>query len=161
MTTNLDRFLLYRTFDELTVGDQQRTRGRTITEADVVNWCALTGDWFYLHIDKVAAEVSMFGQRVVPGIMVFACATGLGVPADSTTIIANYGSDNLRYTKPTFIGDTVYLDIEVVEKEERDAKAGLVSYRWDVMNQNTELVCTSQLQVLTARVRPPYPGVPA
>jgi len=161
VTTNLDRFLLYRTFDELNVGDRQRTRGRTITEADVVNWCALTGDWFYAHIDKVAAEASMFGQRVVPGIMVFACATGLGVPADSTTILANYGTDNLRYAKPTWIGDTVYLDIEVLEKEDRDVKAGLVTYRWDVMNQNTELVCTSQLKVLTARVRAPYPGVPA
>src|SRR2546430_15473413 len=99
----MDRFLLYRTFDELEVGDHQRTRRRTVTETDIVNWCSLTGDWFYPHIDKVAAEESMFGQRVAPGIMVFAIATGLGVPPDSTTIVANSGSDRLRYTKPTWI----------------------------------------------------------
>ena len=52
----MDRFLLYRTFGELEVGQTQRTRGRTITETDIVNWCALTGDWFYPHIDAVAAE---------------------------------------------------------------------------------------------------------
>ncbi|HEX4579643.1 MAG TPA: MaoC/PaaZ C-terminal domain-containing protein [Candidatus Dormibacteraeota bacterium] len=155
----MDRFLLYRTFDELTVGDQQRTRGRTITETDVVNWCALTGDWFYPHTDKVAAERSMFGRRVAPGIMVFALATGLGVPADATTILANYGTDRLRYTKPTWLGDTVYLDIEVLEKSDRDSKTGLVTYRWDVLNQDAETVCVSQLKILTAKERAAYAGI--
>lgn len=152
----MDRFLLFRTFDELLVGDTQKTRGRTITEADIVNWCALTGDWFYPHVDQVAAERSMFGQRVVPGIMVYAVGTGLGVPADSTTILANYGADSLRYTKPTWIGDTINLRIEVLEKEDRDAKTGVVTYRWDIENQNGDTVCASQLKILTAKERRPY-----
>jgi acyl dehydratase len=152
----VDRFLLFRTFDELLVGDTQKTRGRTITEADIVNWCALTGDWFYPHVDQVAAERSMFGQRVVPGIMVYAVGTGLGVPADSTTILANYGADSLRYTKPTWIGDTINLRIEVLEKEDRDAKTGVVTYRWDIENQNGDTVCASQLKILTAKERRPY-----
>lgn len=154
----MDRFLLYRTFDELEVGDSQRTRGRTITETDIVNWCGLTGDWFYPHIDKVAAERSMFGQRVAPGIMIFAMATGLGVPADATTILANYGTDSLRYPKATWIGDTVYLDIELLEKLDRNPASGLVTYRWDVLNQNGETVCASRLKILTARRREPYAG---
>ncbi|GAC1337914.1 MAG: hypothetical protein NVSMB29_02970 [Candidatus Dormibacteria bacterium] len=154
----MDRFLLFRTFDELQVGDRQRTRGRTITEADIVNWCSLTGDWFYPHIDKVAAERSMFGQRVAPGIMVFAMATGLGVPADATTILANYGTDSLRYPKPTWIGDTVYLDIELLEKVDRNPASGLVTYRWDVINQHGETVCASRLKILTAKQREPYAG---
>jgi 2-(1,2-epoxy-1,2-dihydrophenyl)acetyl-CoA isomerase len=152
----MDRFLLYRTFDELCVGDRQRTRGRTLTEADVVNWCALSGDWFYPHSDAVAAETSAFGRRVVPGIMVFALATGLGVPADATTILANYGTDRLRYTRPTWIGDTVALDIEVEEKTPRDDRSGLVTFRWDVVNQNDELVCTSRLKLVIATERFPY-----
>lgn len=154
----MDRFLLYRTFDELQVGDSQRTRGRTITEADIVNWCGLTGDWFYPHIDKVAAERSMFGQRVAPGIMVFAMATGLGVPADATTILANYGTDSLRYPRATWIGDTVYLDIELLEKVDRNPASGLATYRWDVLNQNGETVCASRLKILTAKEREPYAG---
>jgi acyl dehydratase len=152
----VDRFLLFRTFDELEVGDVQTTMGRTITETDIVNWCSLTGDWFYPHIDKVAAERSMFKQRVVPGIMVYAVGTGLGVPADSTTILANYGADDLRYTKPTWIGDTIHLEIEVLEKDDRDAAAGVVTYRWDIANQNGETVCASKLKILTAKQRRPY-----
>jgi len=152
----VDRFLLFRTFDELQVGNTQKTRGRTITEADIVSWCALTGDWFYPHVDQVAAERSMFGQRVVPGIMVYAVGTGLGVPADSTTILANYGADSIRYTKPTWIGDTIHLEIEVLDKEDRDAKTGVVTYRWDIENQNGDTVCASQLKILTAKERRPY-----
>ena len=152
----MDRFLLFRTFDELQVGNTQKTRGRTITEADIVSWCALTGDWFYPHVDQVAAERSMFGQRVVPGIMVYAVGTGLGVPADSTTILANYGADSIRYTKPTWIGDTIHLEIEVLDKEDRDAKTGVVTYRWDIENQNGDTVCASQLKILTAKERRPY-----
>ncbi len=148
--------MLFRTFDELEVGDSQTTMGRTITETDIVNWCSLTGDWFYPHIDKVAAERSMFKQRVVPGILVYAVGTGLGVPADSTTIVANYGADDLRYTKPTWIADTIHLEIEVLEKDDRDTKSGVVTYRWDIVNQNGETVCASKLKILTAKQRRPY-----
>jgi 3-hydroxybutyryl-CoA dehydratase len=154
----MDRFLLFRTFDELELGATQRTRGRTVTETDIVNWCALTGDWFYPHSDEVAAAASMFGRRVAPGIMVFAIATGLGVPADSTTILANYGSDRLRYTKPVFVGDTVHLEIELEDKEARDVARGLATFRWDVMDQRDELVCTSRLKLLMSRHAVDYPG---
>ncbi|MGH9050858.1 MAG: MaoC/PaaZ C-terminal domain-containing protein [Acidimicrobiia bacterium] len=156
MAVGKDRYLLFREFDELDVGETQRTRGRTITETDIVNWCALTGDWFYPHIDKVAAERSMFGQRVAPGIMVYALGTGLGVPADATTILANYGADEVRYTKPTWIGDTIHLVIEVIDKVDRDANTGVVTYRWDIVNQNGETVCASKLKILTAKQRRPY-----
>jgi acyl dehydratase len=153
-----DPYLLYRTFDELTLGDTQRTRGRTVTETDIVNWYQITGDWFYPHTDAVAAERSMFGQRVAPGIMIFALGTGLGVPADATTILANYGSDELRYTKPTWIGDTIHLTIEVLDKADRDERSGLVTYQWDIANQNDAVVCSSKLKILTAKERPPYAG---
>ena len=101
----------------------------------------------------------MFGQRVAPGIMVFALGTGLGVPSDATTILANYGTDRLRYTAPTWINDTIYLDIEVLEKSDKDAKSGLVTYRWDILNQNGVTVCASQLKILTAKERAEYAGI--
>ena len=142
--------------DDIAVGDRHTTRGRTITETDIVMWCSITGDWFYPHIDKVAAERSMFGQRVAPGIMVYAIGTGLGVPADSTTIVANMGADSLRYPRPTWIGDTIHLEIEVVEKEDRDADSGIVTFRWDILNQNGVTVCASRLKILMARQRRPY-----
>lgn len=139
------------TFDALKVGDTQVTRGRTITEADIVGWCALTGDWFVLHSDAVAAAKSPFGQRVAHGMLVWAFSAGLCVPPDSQTILANYGSDKLRYVAPVYIGDTIHMELEVLEKEERDAKSGVVNFRWDVFNQNGRPVCVSQVKVLMAK----------
>jgi acyl dehydratase len=143
--------LLWRYYDELSLGDSQATRGRTVTETDVVNWCAFTGDWFVLHSDKVFAEQSMFGQRIAPGMMVLAISGGLGVPPDSGAILANYGTDRIRYPRPTVIGDTVHLEMEVVAKKDRDERSGIVDFRWDMVNQNGETVAASQLRVLMAR----------
>lgn len=148
----MDTPILHRYFEELDVGELATTRGRTVTETDIVNWCALTGDWFLLHSDKEVAEASMFGQRIAPGMMILAFSGGLGVPPDSRTIMANYGSDRVRYPKATFIGDTVHLEIEVVEKRDRDDSSGIVDLRWDMVNQNGETVCASRLRVLMAKL---------
>jgi 3-hydroxybutyryl-CoA dehydratase len=143
--------LLDRGFNELAVGDRECSRRRTITEADVVTWCSHTWDTFWLHTDAVAAEESAFEERIAPGIMVFAFATGLGVPPASRTIIANYGTDRLRYPRPTYVGDSIRLEIEVLEKTARDDNAGVVTFRWDAVNQNGATVCASRLKVLMAR----------
>ncbi len=133
--------LLARYFEDLAVGDSQVTRGRTLTETDVVQWCMFTGDWFPLHCDKTVAEDSVFGQRIVPGLMVQAIAAGLVVPAETTSLIAEYGMDRLRFPAPTFIGDTIHVELEVIEMSERDT-GGLANIEWRVLNQNDTLVCT-------------------
>jgi 3-hydroxybutyryl-CoA dehydratase len=154
------RPLLACYFDELAVGRRQRTRGRTVTEADIVAWCSHTADWFWLHSDEVAARKSMFGQRIAPGIMVYAFAAGLGVPADSRSILANYGADRIRYPRPVYIGDTICLDAEVLDLDARDPGRGLAVLRWDVLNQDAETVCASVLKVLLARSAPAAEGAP-
>jgi acyl dehydratase len=138
-------------YDDLAVGACQVTRARTICESDIVSWCAHTGDWFPLHSDAVYSETTMFGQRIAPGLMVLAYATGLGVPAESTTILANYGLDQVRFPKATFIGDTIHLRAEVIDKTRRDERSGVVAMRWDAVNQNGDTVCSSILKVLLAR----------
>jgi 3-hydroxybutyryl-CoA dehydratase len=153
-----DRALLACYFDELAVGRRQRTRGRTVTEADIVAWCSHTADWFWLHSDRVAARESAFGRRIAPGIMVYAFAAGLGVPADSRSILANYGADRIRYPHPVYIGDTIRLDAEILDLDARDAGSGLAVLRWDVLNQDAETVCASVLKVLLARSAPAADG---
>lgn len=147
----MDTPMLHRHFEELAVGETATTRGRTVTEADIVNWCALTGDWFLLHSDKEYAAASMFGERIAPGMMILAFSGGLGVPPDSRTILANYGSDRVRYPRATLIGDTVHLEMEVLEKKDRDDASGIVDFRWDMINQNGETVCASRLRVLLSK----------
>lgn len=142
---------LSRHFDEIAVGEQYRSRGRTITESDIVQWCALTGDWYVLHTDAHYAATTRFGQRIAPGLLVLAYAAGLGVPPDSPSIVANYGSDKLRFTAPTFIGDTLHLRSEVLEKTvKREGRDGVVRLRWDMHNQNGTVVMASELQILMA-----------
>lgn len=142
---------LSRFFDEMEVGDSFRTRGRTITESDIVQWCALTGDWHVLHTNAHYAATSRFGQRIAPGLLVQAYAAGLGIPADSTSIQANYGSDKLRFTAPTFIGDTLHLRCELLEKAvKREGRDGVIRLRWDMHNQNDTVVMASELQILVA-----------
>jgi 3-hydroxybutyryl-CoA dehydratase len=147
--------LLDNYFDELTVGVTQTSRGRTIGESDLIGWCASTGDWFPLHSDAVYASQTMFGERIAPGIMVLAYITGLGVPAESTTILANYGFDRVRFPKATKIGDTISLRARVAELTPRDVASGIVTLDWDGINQNGDTVCASHLKVLMAqRVTP-------
>lgn len=138
-------------YEDIEVGARFRSRGRTITEADLVQWCALTGDWYVLHTDAHYAAGTRFGERIAPGLLVLAYAAGLGIPPDAPAIVANYGTDALRFTAPTFIGDTLHLRAEVLEKTTREGgRDGLLRLQWNMHNQDGVLVMASDLQVLMA-----------
>jgi 3-hydroxybutyryl-CoA dehydratase len=140
---------LVKHFDEIEVGEQFTSRGRTVTESDIVQWCALTGDWYVLHTDAHYAAGTRFGQRIAPGLLVLAYAAGLGIPPDAPAIVANYGTDALRFTAPTFIGDTLHLRARVQEKAvKREGRDGLVKLAWNMHNQNGVMVMASDLQIL-------------
>jgi 3-hydroxybutyryl-CoA dehydratase len=142
---------LYKHFDEVAVGERFVSRGRTITEADIVNWCAMTGDWHVLHTDAHYAAQQRFGQRIAPGLLVYAIGAGLGVPADTHAVIANYGVDRLRFTAPTMIGDTVHLEAQVLGKQvKREGRDGVVTISWSMRNQNDVTVLASELKILLA-----------
>ena len=140
---------LDRYYDEIHVGDSFTTRGRTVTECDIVQWCALTGDWYVLHTNAHYAAQTRFGQRIAPGLLVHAIAAGLGVPPDAPAIVANYGSDGIRFTAPTFIGDTIHLRSEVLVKtDKRSGRDGVVKLSWNIHNQNGTQLVASDMQIL-------------
>lgn len=140
--------LMEKYFDDLNVGDQEISHRRTVTEADVTMWCMFTGDWFPIHSDKVYAEASMFKQRVAPGVMVMAMAGGLVVPAQTQTVIANYGTDRLRYPNPTFLGDTIHVVNTVAALKPRDDTTGIADFNWEIFKQDGKMVCTLILRAL-------------
>lgn len=142
--------LLDNWFDEMEVGQTELSRGRTVTETDVVNWCMFTGDWFPIHSDIVYSEDSMFGARLAPGLMVMAIAGGLVVPPDSQAIVAQYGVDRVRYPVPTFIGDTITVRNTIVGLQDRGDGIGVVDLEWDVMNQNGRVTCNVLIRVMQA-----------
>lgn len=134
--------------DDLVVGQRETSHRRTVTETDVTMWCMFTGDWFPIHCDTVYAAQSMYGQRLAPGVMVTAIAGGLAVPPQTKTVIANYGTDRVRYPHPTYIGDTLHVVATIEKLQKRDEKSGIVDVRWDVHNQNDKVVCSIVIRIL-------------
>lgn len=144
--------LLEKYFDELEVGERWVSRGRTITEADIVNFCYLSGDWYPIHSNSVYAEYEgPFGARIAHGFLLLAVVSGLIVPPEPGALMANYGVDGLRFTRSVMIGDTVHAELEILAKQLRDDKtSGIVDVKVEAKNQNNILVMTFVEKTLTA-----------
>jgi 3-hydroxybutyryl-CoA dehydratase len=140
-------------FEDFEIGEESRTAGRTITEADIVNFAALTGDWNEIHTNREYAERGPFKQRIAHGALVFSVATGLSVRMGQTgdTVIAFYGLDRLRFVKPTFINDTIWVRQKVEGKSERDPGSGIITFLNEVINQREEVVVSYTAKVLLKR----------
>ena len=137
-------------FDDYQVGDKEITRGRTITESDIVLFAAFSGDWYPLHTDVEFAKKSPFGERIAHGMLVLTVASGL-MPLTEMAIIAFYGMDKVRFIGPTKIGDTLHVEAEVMEKTDRDKRSGVVALKQSIRNQRNEEVAVSIVKVLLAK----------
>lgn len=130
-------------FEDMPVGRRWVTQRRTITEADVVGFAGLSGDFNPLHVDETFAAAGPFGRRVVHGLLVLSIATGLrqqsGVFYGVIKAFAEVKS--WAFKRPVFIGDTITAVTTVVEAR-RTSKPGqgIVEQRIDVVNQNGEIV---------------------
>lgn len=141
-------------FGDLAVGLRARSRGRTLTETDVVNFCGLTGNWLAIHADAEFAKKSMYGQRVVQGGLVFVIANAL-FGFDASVVEAFYGVDRLRFLKPTFIGDTLHAESEVVGLRDKGDRHGIATTRLTAVNQRDETVLSCEFSLLIRRERLP------
>lgn len=134
-------------FEDFSVGEKITTRARTITEADIVNFAAFSGDWYPLHVDVEFARQSPFGERIAHGLLVLSTASGL-MPLMDMAIQAFYGMDRVRFTAPTKIGDTLHVEMEVLEKRDKGELGGVVSLKSNVKNQRGEDAAVSVMKVL-------------
>lgn len=129
-------------FEEIEVGDVLITQGRTITEADIVNFGNVIGDFNPLHFDAEYMKNSMFGQRIAHGMLTLSFATGLGnqLGANLGTILAFKGL-TIEFRKPVFIGDTIRLKTTVTETRKSSKQpGGWVTQKVEILNQNDEVV---------------------
>ncbi|OAL76734.1 enoyl-CoA hydratase [Acinetobacter sp. SFB] len=146
-----------KSFDELRIGERLLTARRSVTEADLVNFGCLSGDFFYAHMDKIAAAESLFGERVAHGYFVVSAAAGLFVDAAPGPVIANYGMDNLRFVEPVKIGDTLQVELTCKQKTPKTLRDpaqkphGVVVWDIKVKNQRNELVATYDILTLVER----------
>jgi 3-hydroxybutyryl-CoA dehydratase len=137
-------------FDELETGLEFTSRGRTITEADVVNFSALTGDWHPQHADAQWAASSQFGERVAHGMLVISFAVGL-VPLDPERVVALRRIADAVFKRPVKLGDTLTVQGTVEELTPMSDEVGLVTWAWKVVNQDGELACRARIEVLWRR----------
>jgi 3-hydroxybutyryl-CoA dehydratase len=142
--------LLSLFFEDFIVDNVSTSRGRTITEADIVNFAGLSGDFVELHMNAEFAAKGPFGKRIAHGALIFSISTGLSVQLDqiTDTVIAFYGVDKLRFIRPVFIGDTVHVTKKVTTKEPKGAGRGVVTFETTVVNQNGEPVIVYYDKVL-------------
>lgn len=134
-------------FEDLEIGDSLVTRGRTITESDLVGFSALTGDWHPQHADAEWSAGSQFGERIAHGMMVLSYAVGL-VPFDPERVVALRGLERVTFKRPTRIGDTIKVEVKVAEKKQLDEGHGLVGFRWKVVNQDGKTACQLKIEAL-------------
>nr|WP_315226303.1 phenylacetic acid degradation bifunctional protein PaaZ [uncultured Albidiferax sp.] len=144
-------------FEDLKIGDSLLTHRRTVGEADIVAFGGISGDYFYMHFDEVAAKDSPFGKRIAHGYFVLSAAAGLFVSPAPGPVLANYGLDTLRFVKPVGIGDTIQARLTAKRKIDRnkvDAKGvgqGVVAWDVEVINQLGELVASYDILTLVAK----------
>lgn len=128
-----------KTFIDYQLGEKIVTSSITVTESHIVNFASYTGDFYPLHMDEEFAKASMFKGRIAHGPLIFSLSVGLvgmtGYYKDS--IIAFVAGDEMRFFNPVKIGDTIKVEVEVVEKVETSKpERGIVKFKYTVLNQN-------------------------
>jgi acyl dehydratase len=147
------RGIVGTTFDELNVGDEHWSPGRTVTETDIVNFCALSGDWNPHHSDALFSGETALGERLAPAALVVAITTGLVVRLRvfEGTIVALL-EWTYKFTKPVVIGTRLQVRLRVLSKRETSNPArGVV--RWEVaaFNENDEQAAVGEWTMLMLR----------
>ncbi len=138
--------------DSLRPGFSFDSPGRTITEADIVNFAGLSGDFNRIHVDDAYARRTRFGQRIAHGLLVLSVMSGLttqaaGYRAIEHRVVALVDL-NCRFPKPTFIGDSLFVRI-TVESVVPSRKPGVseVVFRREAINQRDEVVVVADFRM--------------
>jgi acyl dehydratase len=141
---------LSRDFDRLEPGARFRSPGRTITEADLASFSALTWDHHPLHTDAEWAAESEFNGRIAHGMLLISYSVGL-VPFDPEHVLALRGFERIAFKRPVRIGDTIRVEGELESKKELDDASGLVVFAWKIVNQRSEAVAVAKVRVVWRR----------
>ncbi len=138
-------------FEEFEPGEKVASPGRTVTEADIVAFAGLSGDYNQIHTDAEYAKTQPFGQRVAHGLLVKSIASGLAnlTGLIEGTVIAFREIESWKFSSPVFIGDTIYVVLEALGKKAMPRLGGgIVTLKVSVINQNDDVVQRGKWNVL-------------
>jgi 3-hydroxybutyryl-CoA dehydratase len=130
-------------FDEFERGQSITSVGRTVTEADVVAFAALTGDWTTIHTDAVYAAQHPFGQRVAHGLLGLSIASALAARSGFVegTVLAFREIGQWKFSLPIYLGDTIRMQATVKDTKPMDRLGGgLVTFQVEILNQDDKVV---------------------
>jgi oxepin-CoA hydrolase/3-oxo-5,6-dehydrosuberyl-CoA semialdehyde dehydrogenase len=144
-------------FEDVTIGEALTTHRRTVTEADIVNFGGISGDYFYAHFDEIAAKDSLFEKRIAHGYFVLSAAAGLFVHPSPGPVLLNYGLEDLRFIAPVAPGDTIQAKLIAARKTARQKRTtdkfpyGMIWWDVEVRNQDETLVAEYRILTLVKR----------
>jgi acyl dehydratase len=142
-------------FEDIQVGDEYLSPGRTVTEADIVNFAGLSGDYNVLHTDAEFMRTSIFGERIAHGLLGLAIQSGLGARAmpKPFATLAFLGL-RWRFKAPIKIGDTIKVRIRVTDKRETSKPdRGILVLQRTVLNQRGDVVQEGDTELMVERRR--------
>jgi 3-hydroxybutyryl-CoA dehydratase len=141
--------------EDFKVGGKAVSLGRTVTEADIVMFAGISGDWSELHTNAEYMKNSPFGQRIAHGMLTLSIASGMSLrmrrrpPVEP---LAFLGMDNVRFTAPVFIGDTIRVESEILEARPSKSRpeTGILKLKNTVKNQRDEAVATWEMALMVS-----------
>jgi len=142
-----------RYFEEFAVGQTYTSVGRTITEHDVMTFAGLSGDYNQIHTDAEFAKLTPYGQRIAHGLLGLTIASGLAMRTGilEGTVLAFREIEAWKFTKPVYIGDTLKVELEVLDtKPLPRLGGGMITIQVDMLNQRDESVMKGKWSVLVA-----------
>ena len=130
-------------WEDIQPGMSLKTHKRTVTDTDIINFANLTWDHFYAHTDITSLDGSIFEKRTAHGYFIISAAAGLFVYPNKGPVAANYGLDSIRFLRPLYHNDTIYVRLTCKEKVDRDVASaehpsGIVKWHVEVFDANFE-----------------------
>lgn len=145
-----------RCFEDIEVGEEYESPGRTVTETDIVLFAGLSGDYNVLHTDAEFMKTSVFGERIAHGLLGLAIQSGLFARATPAYATVAFAGLRWKFRGPIKIGDTIRLRAKVIAKRETSKPdRGLVTLARTLLNQRGEVVQEGETDLLVERRREP------
>ena len=144
-----------RYFDEIEIGEEYESPGRTVTEADIVLFAGMSGDYNVVHTDAELMKTSIFGERIAHGLLGLSIQAGLLARAMKPYATIAPAALRWKFKGPIKIGDTIRVRAKVIGKKAGpEPDAGLVTLERILMNQRDEVVQEGETDLLVERRAP-------
>jgi 3-hydroxybutyryl-CoA dehydratase len=128
-------------FDDIAVGQEWRSLGRTVTQADIVNFAGISGDFNPIHMDHEFAKTTPFQQPIAHGLLIFSIASGLGLHNPAMRTLAFMSIRDWQFKDPVYVGDTIYVNTKVLQIEPgARGRRGVVTWQKQLVKQTGRVV---------------------